>query len=278
MAGAPRPAPAASPPAVRADPDAHREQRVLGSGPASRAGDPVIAVRPQSHRARPRADGNALRAAVLGANDGLVSNFGLVMGVAGAGAASDAVLVAGVAGLLSGSLSMALGEWLSVQSSRELYAREVAVQAAAIDRDPEGEADALARTYEAKGIPSTDARLLAGRIIGGDRAAAVDSAVREHLGIDPRELGGSAWTAAITSFVLFAIGAAIPLLPFLLPLGSARLVSAVLSGATLFILGAGITLMTGRHPLLAGVRQLAFGLAAAGITFGIGALLGIAVS
>ena len=223
-------------------------------------------------------DGNALRAAVLGANDGLVSNFSLVMGVAAASTGPEPVLVAGVAGLLAGSLSMALGEWLSVQSSRELYAREVALQAAAIDHDPAGETDALAGMYEAKGIPASDARELADHIIGGDRQAAVDTAAREHLGIDPRELGGSAWTAAITSFVLFGIGAAIPLVPFLVTWGAgAVLASAALSGTMLFILGAGITLMTGRQPLVAGARQLAFGMAAAAVTYGAGTLLGTAV-
>jgi VIT1/CCC1 family predicted Fe2+/Mn2+ transporter len=236
------------------------------------------AVARAPRRDRRAADGNALRAAVLGANDGLVSNFSLVMGVAGASVGRDPVLVAGIAGLLAGSLSMALGEWLSVQSSRELYAREVAVQAAAIERNPAGETDALAALYEAKGVPAADARRLAGHIIGGDRQAAVDTAAREHLGIDPAELGGSAWTAAITSFVLFGIGAAIPLLPFFLAAGVGALVAAtLLSGVMLFALGAAITVMTGRHPLLAGLRQLGFGMAAAAITFAIGTLLGTAV-
>ena len=216
---------------------------------------------------------------MLGANDGLVSNFSLVMGVAGAGGSRDPVLIAGVAGLLAGSLSMALGEWLSVQSSRELYAQEVERQAAAIERDPQGEAEALSAAYEGKGVPAADARMLAAHVMNGDRGAAVDTAVREHLGIDPSELGGSAWTAAVTSFVLFAIGAAVPLIPYLFTAdGSAAVISAVLSGTMLFALGAGITLMTGRHPVLAGLRQLGFGMAAAGLTFLIGRLLGTAVN
>ncbi len=216
---------------------------------------------------------------MLGANDGLVSNFSLVMGVAGASTGGDAVLVAGIAGLLAGSMSMALGEWLSVQSSRELYAREVALQAEAIERDPDGEAEALAALYRAKGVPEADARMLAGHIIRGDRQAAVDTAAREHLGIDPRELGGSAWTAAFTSFALFGVGAAVPILPFLLTDGlPAIAASAALSGAMLFGLGAAITIMTGRHPILAGLRQLGFGMVAAAITYGIGTLLGTVVS
>ncbi|HET9416608.1 MAG TPA: VIT1/CCC1 transporter family protein, partial [Candidatus Limnocylindria bacterium] len=147
------------------------------------------------------------------------------------------------------------------------------------DRDPEGETAALAALYEAKGVPHKDAPVLAGHIIGGDRQAAVDTAAREHLGIDPRELGGSAWTAAITSFALFGIGAAMPIVPFLVTDGSAAIVaSALLSGAMLFGLGAAITIMTGRNPILAGLRQLGFGMVAAAITFGIGTLLGTAVS
>lgn len=223
-------------------------------------------------------DGNALRAAVLGANDGLVSNFSLVMGVAGASAGGEPVVVAGIAGLLAGSLSMALGEWLSVQSSRELYANQIAIEADELEAFPEEEEEELRLIYEAKGFPPEDARRLAHRILTGDRAVALDTMAREELGIDPAELGGSAWTAAITSFVLFAVGAVIPLAPFLLGSGfGAILTSAVLAGAALFLLGAAITLMTGRNPLLAGLRQLGFGLAAAAITFAIGTLLGTTI-
>jgi VIT1/CCC1 family predicted Fe2+/Mn2+ transporter len=132
--------------------------------------------------------------------------------------------------------------------------------------------------YEAKGLDADDARSLAGRIIHGDRAAALDTMTREELGIDPEDLGGSAWTAAITSFVLFGLGAIVPVIPFLVGSGAvAIIVSAVLAGLALFGLGAAITLMTGRHPLRAGLRQLAFGMAAAAITFGIGTLLGTAI-
>lgn len=222
--------------------------------------------------------GNALRAAVLGANDGLVSNFSLVMGVAGASSAGDAVVIAGVAGLLAGSLSMALGEWLSVQSSRELYANQIAIEREELAAFPEEEEEELRLIYEAKGFDPVDARRLAHRVLSGDPQVALDTMAREELGIDPDELGGSAWTAAITSFVLFALGALVPLLPFLLTDGiGAIVVSAALSGLALFVLGAAITLMTGRHPITAGVRQLTFGLAAAGITYAIGFVLGTTV-
>lgn len=219
--------------------------------------------------------GNALRAAVLGANDGLVSNFSLVMGVAGASAGEQPVLIAGVAGLLAGSLSMALGEWLSVQSARELYANQIAVEAEELTAFPEEEAEELRLIYEAKGLQPDDARRLAEQIIAGDRNVALDTMTREELGIDPEELGGSAWTAAITSFLLFALGAIVPVLPFFFAAGTpAILSSAGLSALALFGLGMAITLLTGRDPLIAGLRQVGFGLAAAAITFGIGTLLG----
>jgi VIT1/CCC1 family predicted Fe2+/Mn2+ transporter/rubrerythrin len=223
-------------------------------------------------------DGNALRAAVLGANDGLVSNFSLVMGVAGASSAGAPVVIAGVAGLLAGSLSMALGEWLSVQSSRELYANQIAVEAEELAAFPEEEEEELRLIYEAKGMDPSDARRLAHRVLSGDRAVALDTMAREELGIDPGDLGGSAWTAAATSFFLFAIGAAIPLVPFIVTAqASAIALSAALSAAALFGLGAAITLMTGRHPVWAGMRQLVFGLAAAAVTYTIGWLLGTTV-
>jgi VIT1/CCC1 family predicted Fe2+/Mn2+ transporter len=120
---------------------------------------------------------------------------------------------------------------------------------------------------------------MARRIVYGDRAIAVDTMAREELGIDPQELGGSAWVAAGTSFALFALGAAVPLVPFLLFNGTAAIVaSAVLAGAALFGVGAAITRITGRSPLRSGLRQLAFGFAAAAITYGIGALVGTAIA
>lgn len=223
--------------------------------------------------------GNALRAAVLGANDGLVSNFSLVMGVAGASAGGQPVLIAGLAGLLAGSLSMALGEWLSVQSARELYAKQIAVEAEELTAFPEEEAEELRLIYEAKGLETNDARRLADQIIAGDRKVALDTMTREELGIDPEELGGSAWTAAITSFLLFAVGAIVPVVPFLVGSGVLAIAaSAALSALALFGLGMAITLLTARNPLIAGLRQVGFGLAAAGITFGIGTLLGAALT
>ncbi len=223
--------------------------------------------------------GNVLRAAVLGANDGLVSNFSLVMGVAGASAGGAPVLVAGLAGLMAGSLSMALGEWLSVQSARELYANQIATEADELASFPQEEEEELRLIYESKGLQPDEARMLAHRIISGDPAIALDTMTREELGIDPAQLGGSAWVAAFTSFALFALGAIIPVIPFLVGSGTWAIVTAaILSGLALFGLGAAITVMTGKHALRSGLRQVGFGLAAAALTFGIGTLLGAAVS
>jgi VIT1/CCC1 family predicted Fe2+/Mn2+ transporter len=223
--------------------------------------------------------GNALRAAVLGANDGLVSNFSLVMGVAGASSSGSAILIAGFAGLLAGALSMALGEWLSVQSARELYANKISVEAAELASDPDEEEGELRAIYERKGVPTPIADEMARRIIRGDQAAALDTLVREELGIDPAELGGSAWVAAGTSFLLFTLGAIIPLAPFLLLTGTPAIVaSAICAGLALFGVGAGITYVTGRSVWASGARQLAFGMAAAAITFGIGSLIGTTIA
>jgi len=222
--------------------------------------------------------GNALRAAVLGANDGLVSNFSLVMGIAGASGIGSAIVVAGFAGLLAGALSMALGEWLSVQSARELYANQIRVEAAEIEEIPEEEEEELRLIYEAKGIAPEVAREMAHRIVTGDRTSAIDTLAREELGIDPEELGGSAWVAAGTSFFLFSLGAIIPVVPFLFLHGFAGIaLSAGLAGLALFGVGAAITLVTGRGLLSSGIRQLAFGMAAAAITYGIGTLVGGAI-
>jgi vacuolar iron transporter family protein len=227
------------------------------------------------HRA---AGGNALRAGVLGANDGLVSVFCLVMGVAGAGVGSREILLTGFAGLLAGALSMALGEWLSVQSSRELYQHQLAIEKRELSEIPEEEKAELALIYQAKGIAPDAARGLADRLLS-DETTALDTLAREELSIDPQELGGSAWEAALTSFFLFTIGALVPVLPYVFLTGTAGIiVSAVASGLGLFAIGAAITLMTGRNPILSGLRQVGFGLAAAAVTFGVGRLIGVNVT
>jgi vacuolar iron transporter family protein len=222
--------------------------------------------------------GNALRAAVLGANDGLCSNLALVMGVAGASTSAHAILITGLAGLVAGACSMALGEWVSVTSSRELAERELRVESDELAAAPEEEREELQLIYEAKGIPKDEARQLSMRLLD-DRGAALDVLAREELGIDPAELGGSARVAAVTSFLLFAFGAVFPVLPYLFASGTAALVASIaISGLALFGVGAAITLFTGRSVWVSGGRQTLLGLAAAGLTFGVGSLLGAAVS
>jgi VIT1/CCC1 family predicted Fe2+/Mn2+ transporter len=221
--------------------------------------------------------GNALRAAVLGANDGLLSNLSLIMGVAGASLASRDIVITGIAGLLAGAGSMALGEWLSVQSSRELFERQIAVEAQEIQAHPREEEEELALIYQAKGLSETHARELAAQLMAAE-SSALDTLAREELGIDPEELGGSALQAAGASFLLFAIGAIIPLFPFMLLSGRpAVLASLAASAAGLFGIGAGITLLTGRSVTFSGTRQVIVGLIAAALTFGVGRLVGVAL-
>ena len=228
---------------------------------------------------RHRTGGNALRAAVLGIDDGLVSNFCLVMGVAGANADGRAIVLAGLAGLLAGSLSMALGEWLSVQSARELYSKQIRIEAEELAAAPEEEEQELALIYQAKGVPEDQAKAIARQIMAGDSRAALDALSREELSIDPNELGGSAWVAAGTSFAMFASGALVPLVPFAFLSGTPAIAAAaVLAALALFVVGALITVITGQSALRAGVRQLAIGVAAAAVTFGVGKLLGTAIS
>jgi VIT1/CCC1 family predicted Fe2+/Mn2+ transporter len=226
--------------------------------------------------------GNQLRAAVLGANDGLVSNLSISMGVAGAAQSASAtgnpVLIAGIAGMLAGALSMAIGEWLSVQSARELFAHQVKVEREELLTVPDEEEEELTLIYQSKGLTEEQARLMSKSLIGGEIGRAVDTLAREELGIDPDELGGSAWVAAITSFFLFAFGAIVPLSPFFFSSGlPAIAASIIVSAAALMIVGAAITIVTGSSVLKTGGRQVLLGLFAAAVTFGLGALVGRAV-
>ena len=222
--------------------------------------------------------GNAIRAAVLGGNDGLVSNFSLVMGVAGATAGQEGVLLAGMAGLLAGALSMSLGEWISVKSSQELYENQMQMEMEELENNPEGEKKELSLIFIAKGIPEEQAWQMASEIMT-DKGRAHEVLVKEELGINAEELKGSAMEAAVYSFILFALGAVIPVLPFMLTSGmKAVLISVGLSAVGLFLIGAAITLFTGKNIWYSGLRQVLFGLAAAAITYGIGKWIGVAVA
>jgi VIT1/CCC1 family predicted Fe2+/Mn2+ transporter len=254
-------------------PEDERLHARLSSALGDTRGVPGSAIGRIESRHRALGGGNALRASVLGANDGLTSNLALVMGVAGASPGHATVVLAGVAGLLAGAFSMALGEWISVTSSREAAEAQLAAEAEEIERAPEEEQEELALIYQAKGLPEAQATALAASIMA-DRSAALATLAREELGLVPEELG-SPWTAALASFVLFAIGAVLPVLPFFVASGGAAVAaSAVLAGLGLFALGAAITLLTGRSAWYAGARQLVLGLVVAAITFGIGSLVG----
>jgi VIT1/CCC1 family predicted Fe2+/Mn2+ transporter len=246
---------------------------IAGGSPQGIAGETLARLEGR-HRAP---GGNALRAAVLGANDGLTSNLALVMGIAGSGVAGRVVLIAGFTGLMAGAFSMAIGEWVSVQSARELYRRQVRTEAAEIRLVPDEEREELALIYESKGLGPKEAAEVAERLMA-DHQMALDTLVREELGLDPSELGGSPRTAAGSSFVLFSIGAVLPVIPWLFASGGVAMGAAIaLAALGLFAIGGLITLLTGRSVLFSGSRQLAFGILAAGITFGLGRLIGMAV-
>jgi len=225
----------------------------------------------QSHRG---VGGGNLRAAVFGANDGLISNASLIMGVAGATADSHLILLTGVAGLLAGALSMASGEFVSVRSQRELYEHQMALEQDELDEYPEEEAEELALIYAARGMDLDEARMVAHKMLV-DPKHALDVLAREELGLNPDDLG-SAWGAAGFSFACFGAGALVPLLPFLVGAGGLT-ASGVITGCALFGLGAAISLFTGRRALRGGVRMLCIGIAASALTYGLGSLVGAGV-
>ena len=216
-----------------------------------------------------------LRAVIFGVSDGLVSNLSLVMGVAGAASGNPGfILLAGIAGLLAGALSMAAGEYISMQSQRELFERQIALERAELEAMPEEEEAELAASYRAKGFPPEEAQRIAHRLFQ-DPETALDVLVREELGLDPDELG-SPWGAAIGSMISFAAGAAVPVIPFVFGGGMVLTVlSLALSLVALFAVGAGVSLLTGRGLLFSGFRQLGIGLAAAVVTYLIGSVIGV---
>ena len=218
-----------------------------------------------------------LRAVIFGVSDGLVSNLALVMGVAAASAGEGSfVLLAGIAGLLAGAFSMGAGEYISMQSQRELFERQIALERAELEAMPEEEQAELAQVYRSKGFTEGEAATIAERMFR-DPKHALDTLVREELGLDPDELGSS-WGAAFGSFVAFGVGALIPVIPYLLTVGQTAFVAAIaLSVAALFAVGAGVSLLTGRSLLFSGARQVLIGAAAAVVTYVVGLAIGVAV-
>lgn len=225
--------------------------------------------------------GNTLRAAVFGVNDGLISNASLMLGVAGAVSDSSTILLTGTAGLLAGALSMAAGEYVSVRSQREMFEYQIGLEREELEQYPQEEAAELALIYAAKGIPKIEAEALANRLLQ-DPERALDTLAREELGLNPDELG-SPWMAASASFLAFACGALIPLAPFIasplsLPLVQSPLAASIgLTGAALFGVGALLSLFTGRHAVLSGLRMLTIGGLAGVATWLIGSALGVSL-
>ena len=217
--------------------------------------------------------GGTLRAGVFGVNDGLVSNTCLVMGVAGAAVEPSIILITGVAGLLAGAFSMAAGEFISMLSQKEMFEHQIAQEKDELERYPAEEAEELALIYAARGIPLDEARTMAKKLIANPEKA-LDALAREELGLNPDDLG-SPIGAAVSSFIAFCIGASLPLIPFLFGLSRGVLIAASLSGAALFVVGAALSLFSGRSALLGGARMLLIGSAAAAATYFIGSLFNV---
>ncbi|HLY13470.1 MAG TPA: VIT1/CCC1 transporter family protein [Candidatus Limnocylindrales bacterium] len=258
-----------------------------GAEPATPGSDPAVLREVRA----PRASGEigrserwhrtgqsgTLRAIIFGVSDGLVSNTSLVMGISGASTDPHFILLAGIAGLLAGSFSMAAGEYISMQSQRELYERQIALERAEMEAMPDEEQAELAAIYRTKGFTEEEATRVAARLFR-DPKVALDTLIREELGLDPDQLG-SPWGAAFGSLVAFAAGAAVPVLPYLVGSGAVAFgVSIVLSLAAMFVVGIAISLLTGRSALFSGARQVGIGALAAAVTFLVGKLIGVAVA
>jgi VIT1/CCC1 family predicted Fe2+/Mn2+ transporter len=229
------------------------------------------------HRHRGLGGGGNLRAAVFGINDGLVSNASLIFGVAGASPDVAVVLLTGIAGLTAGAFAMATGEFVSVRSQRELFEYQIGLEREELAEYPDAEAQELALIYKAKGLSGGEAERVAKQLVA-DPEHALDTLAREELGLNPDELG-SPWGAAISSLLSFAVGAAIPLLPFALGAGAHALVITVaLTAVSLFAIGATLSLFTGRGAMLSGLRMLALGGLAGAVTFTVGKLFGVGIS
>ena len=241
-------------------------------------------VRGLAARGRARVSGT-FRAAVFGANDGLVSNLALVLGVSGGGVASSTVLLTGLAGLLAGALSMAAGEYISVRSQRELLAASApGLQTRAAEPHLDVDANELALVYRARGMTAAEAEERADAQLrrwhprtGTTDTAAVEPEVSAVSA--EQEVVGQGWTAALSSFAFFASGAAIPVLPFLLGLRDATALAMAIGlvAVALMLTGATAGLLTGGPPLVRALRQLAVGALAAGATYGLGVIFGAVV-
>jgi VIT1/CCC1 family predicted Fe2+/Mn2+ transporter len=234
----------------------------------------VPSVHPEHHR---DIQGGSARAAVFGVSDGLVSNMGLILGVAGADPAPAVVRLAGLAGLVSGAISMAAGEYNSMRVQSELLQRELAIEAVELRRRPEHETDELAGIYEQRGLPPDQARAMAEAMMR-DPDTALETHAREELGIDPDQLG-SPLGAATSSFFAFSLGAVVPLMPWFVAEGRAATVASLVLGVVAaVVVGVLVGRSTGRPLSRAVVRQVLFTVIPAAITFAIGSALDVGVS
>jgi vacuolar iron transporter family protein len=222
--------------------------------------------------------GSNLRASVFGVSDGLVSNASLVLGVAGAGTANAYVLLTGTAGMLAGALSMAAGEYVSVRSQREMYEYQIALEREEVAEYPEEEAEELALIYQARGLELEQAREVSHALLAHPDQA-LDVLAREELGLNPDDLG-SPWGAAVASFISFALGAAVPLVPFVMTraTGTETLVTtAAITCIALFCIGLVLSLFTGRDALKGALRMVLIGAGAGVVSFIVGRALGVAI-
>jgi vacuolar iron transporter family protein len=247
------------------------------SGPQALAGHPMPTSLAQVGARHRSILGGSLRAGVFGVNDGLISNVSLVLGVAGSGAAGRYVLTAGMAGLLAGALSMAAGEYVSVRSQREMYEYQIGLEREELAEYPEEEAEELALIYQARGVELEQARAVSRSLLSRPQQA-LDVLAREELGLNPDDLG-SPWQAALSSFVAFAAGATLPLLPFLAGLDAARatIAAALLTLSALFTVGLALSLFTGRDAVRGALRMVMIGGGAGTVSFLVGRALGVAI-
>ena len=235
----------------------------------------VPSVHPEHHHRD--VQGGSARAAVFGVSDGLVSNMGLILGVAGADPAPALVRLAGLAGLVSGAISMAAGEYNSMRVQAELLQRELRVEARELRRRPDHETAELAGIYEERGLPAPEARRVAEAMMR-DPQLALETHAREELGIDPGQLG-SPTRAAGASFLSFSIGALVPLAPWFVGSGRAAIVASVVLGVVAaVVVGVLVARSTGRPVVRAVGRQVVFTVVPAAITFAIGSALGVGTS
>ena len=220
--------------------------------------------------------GSNFRAAVFGISDGLVSNTSLIMGVAGAISDARTLIITGAAGLLAGALSMAAGEYVSVRSQRELYESEIARERKELETQPQEEIDELARIYERRGLPR-DIACRISKALSGDLKTALETHAREELGLNPDDLG-SPIGAAVSSFLSFAAGAFVPLLPFILGLGHrAFSIAAALAAIALVVVGMVSARITQQNVWRGGLRLLVVGGGAGVVAYLIGRALGVTV-